>query len=600
MPGTDNLVVHVHSLIIATLFPSTDRTIPAVNNPNNASRHNTALQMCSAPSSSGPFPVNAATTSPIYTDHTCAHCSQSAVEIILLKRAERNLQDRLKSMEADLTRHKKQMEQDEEKIKKLEKEAVTNRTERGKQEKRNKDLEKTAATHKTEREEQVRQIQKLQKEATAYRTEREEQAKRIQGLESEAAAYKAEKESQIALLQAKIDLADRDKTIALQQLRLELSRPAQDSTRPESTTSASASPSWTTSACDLTSAAQPSPHQNGPRQLPHRYGPRPQPYRSGPRSHPHRFGPVKAKETVLANKDNAHKLELAAKEKDITAKNQEITAKETALANKDKAHKLELESMNNALESMKNANKVELLELRLELSTKDKRISVHDLQLRLRDNHIQMLKTELAKAHVDRPLPAPVPAPPPAAPAAPAPASIDESIAQDYAQDYEDYVHGAVQVQHLADVAQDEPSDLPRPEELISRLLDAAQARSLHGSTPATDRFFFETLAACIKDRDLIGSCRRAGRTRPLLGSAKQYTRLGSNTVDAILGIGVRTLEDWQPAGDGAVPAFVRLARLVISAENEIERQKREMEEEQRRAEAEQEEEEEEEEEMIE
>jgi hypothetical protein len=294
MPGTDNLVVHVHSLIIATLFPSTDRTMPAVNNPNNANRPNTALQMCSAPSSSGPFPVNAATTSPIYTDHTCTHCSQSAVEIILLKRAERDLQNRSKSMEADLTRHKKQKEQDEEKIKKLEKEAVTNRTERGKQEKRNKDLEKTAATHKTEREEQAKQIQKLQKEAKAYRTEREEQAKRTQGLESEAASYKAEKESQIELLQAKIDLADRDKTIALQQLRLELSRPAQDSTRPELTTSASASPSWTTSACDLTSAAQSSPHQNGPRPLPHRYGPRPQPHRSGPRSQPHRFGPVES------------------------------------------------------------------------------------------------------------------------------------------------------------------------------------------------------------------------------------------------------------------------------------------------------------------
>jgi len=168
-----------------------------------------------------------------------------------------------KSTEADLARHKKLREQDQEKIKKLETEVTTNKTERGKQGKRIGDLEK---------------------EAAAYRAEKEQQERRITELESEAAAYKAEKENQIKLLQAEIDLADRDKTIALQQLRLELSRPAQDSIRPESTTSASALPLWTTSACDLTSAAQPSPHQNGPRPLPHRYGPRPQPHRSGPRS----------------------------------------------------------------------------------------------------------------------------------------------------------------------------------------------------------------------------------------------------------------------------------------------------------------------------
>lgn len=330
--------MHVHSLIIATLFPSTDRTIPAVNYPNNVNRPNTALQMSSAPSSSGPVPVTAATTSPISTDpvsikpgthssssarpgpppessgsrhpsrsapsvastsyhfssaaqqhsspstsslsrhssgpdHTCIQCSQSAVKITLLERAERDLRNVSKSTEADLARHKKLREQDQEKIKKLETEVTTNKTERGKQGKRIGDLEK---------------------EAAAYRAEKEQQERRITELESEAAAYKAEKENQIKLLQAEIDLADRDKTIALQQLRLELSRPAQDSTRPESTTSASASPSWTTSACDLTSAAQPSPHQNGPRPLPHRYGPRPQPHRSGPRSQPHRFGPVES------------------------------------------------------------------------------------------------------------------------------------------------------------------------------------------------------------------------------------------------------------------------------------------------------------------
>jgi hypothetical protein len=57
---------------------------------------------------------------------------------------------------------------------------------------------------------------------------------------------------------------------------------------------------------------------------------------------------------------------------------------------------------------LKNNNKVELLELRLELSTKDKRISIHNLHLRLWDNHIQRLDTKLAKPQViNRPLPDP-------------------------------------------------------------------------------------------------------------------------------------------------------------------------------------------------